>query len=187
MTLDTDVSAFDGPAGPSLRPATTFLTQPDLPEPSLSAPAAPAPTSSTWTCGNTKVTAAEDPYLLEPALGGADTATRTRTVWQVRVEEGVTATDCGDVAGFPARFERGAADGGGAAVVHEQRALRDPPGRRLPRPREPALPRRDPQRQRHGPDLQVVARQRLVRVRRRGASERGRYRHRPHPPAARRA
>ena len=47
------------------------------------------------------MTAAEDPYLLEPALGGADTATRTRTVWQVRVEEGVTATDCGDVAGFP--------------------------------------------------------------------------------------
>jgi hypothetical protein len=48
-----------------------------------------------------EVTSAEDPELLEPALGGADTATRTKTVWQVRVEEGVTATDCGDVQGFP--------------------------------------------------------------------------------------
>ncbi len=30
------------------------------------------------------VTAVEDPDLLEPALGGADTTTRTRIVWQVR-------------------------------------------------------------------------------------------------------
>ncbi|WP_328617046.1 DUF4815 domain-containing protein [Amycolatopsis sp. NBC_00355] len=32
------------------------------------------------------VTALEDPRLLEVALGGADTATRARTVWQVRVQ-----------------------------------------------------------------------------------------------------
>lgn len=32
------------------------------------------------------VTALEDPRLLEVALGGADTATRVRTVWQVRVQ-----------------------------------------------------------------------------------------------------
>jgi Family of unknown function (DUF6519) len=33
------------------------------------------------------VTAVEDPRLLEVALGGADTATRSRTVWQVKVEK----------------------------------------------------------------------------------------------------
>ncbi|TDV48771.1 DUF6519 domain-containing protein [Actinophytocola oryzae] len=33
------------------------------------------------------VTALEDPRLLEVALGGADTATRARTVWQVRVDK----------------------------------------------------------------------------------------------------
>lgn len=101
VTLDADVSAFDGPASPRLRPATTFLTQPDLPEPALAAPAADRTDLVYLDVWEHEVTAAEDPYLLEPALGGADTATRTRTVWQVRVEEGVTATDCGDVAGFP--------------------------------------------------------------------------------------
>ena len=33
------------------------------------------------------VTADEDPSLVEPALGGPDTTTRSRTVWQVRVEQ----------------------------------------------------------------------------------------------------
>ena len=43
------------------------------------------------------LTALDDPDILEVALGGPDTATRTRTVWQVRwanVEEGAT---CGSV------------------------------------------------------------------------------------------
>ena len=82
---------------------TTYLTQPDLPS--------PPPLTATPAAGRTdlvyleawerEVTSAEDPDLLEPALGGADTATRTKTVWQVRVQEGVTATDCSEVAGFP--------------------------------------------------------------------------------------
>ncbi|HEX2049888.1 MAG TPA: DUF6519 domain-containing protein [Actinomycetota bacterium] len=46
------------------------------------------------------VTALEEPDLREVALGGPDTATRTRTVWQVRAEEvGGTAT-CDDFAGW---------------------------------------------------------------------------------------
>ena len=101
VKLDSDVSAFNGPASPRLRPATTFLTQPDLPAPSLTAPAGARTDLVYLDVWEHEVTAVEDPYLLEPALGGADTATRTRTVWQVRVQEGVTATDCGDVAGFP--------------------------------------------------------------------------------------
>ncbi len=61
---------------------------------------------------------------------------------------------------LPARAERRASHRSGAPLVRRHRAVRDPAGRRLPRPREPALPRRDPQRERHRPDLQVVARQR---------------------------
>ena len=33
------------------------------------------------------LTALDDPEILEPALGGADTATRTKTVWQVKVQQ----------------------------------------------------------------------------------------------------
>ena len=49
-------------------------------------PATPArlgPTSPTSTSGSEHVTALEDPALREVALGGPDTATRSRTVWQV--------------------------------------------------------------------------------------------------------
>ncbi|HEX2202625.1 MAG TPA: DUF6519 domain-containing protein [Longimicrobium sp.] len=45
------------------------------------------------------VTALEDPRLRETALGGPDTATRTRTVWQVRalpLATGGVAPGCGD-------------------------------------------------------------------------------------------
>jgi len=50
------------------------------------------------------VSALEDPALLEPALGGPDTATRLQTVWQVRLLENVGAgVDCGtDVAAYDA-------------------------------------------------------------------------------------
>ncbi len=47
------------------------------------------------------VTPDEDPALLEPALGGPDTATRVQTVWQVRAEPlaagGGAAPQCSDV------------------------------------------------------------------------------------------
>jgi hypothetical protein len=103
LTVTPALGPVAAAPNPTLRPVTTYLTQPDLP--------APPPLTAIPAAGRTdlvyleawerEVTSAEDPDLLEPALGGADTATRTKTVWQVRVREGVTATDCGDVAGFP--------------------------------------------------------------------------------------
>ncbi|MFG1922717.1 DUF6519 domain-containing protein [Cryptosporangium sp. NPDC048952] len=42
------------------------------------------------------VTALEEPTLLEPALGGIDTGTRIRTVWQVRLEQRGKATATAD-------------------------------------------------------------------------------------------
>ncbi|MCB8984941.1 MAG: hypothetical protein H6659_14010 [Ardenticatenaceae bacterium] len=48
------------------------------------------------------VTAVEDPELIEPALGGADTTTRTQVVWQVRALPLAQAPEPGeDVAGWP--------------------------------------------------------------------------------------
>lgn len=62
----------------------TYLTQPFLPDP----PALPASGDAVvyldvW---EREVTYVENDELLDVALGGADTATRTQTVWQVRVE-----------------------------------------------------------------------------------------------------
>ena len=44
------------------------------------------------------VTALERPELREVALGGPDTATRSRTIWQVRLAPVDTEADCADVA-----------------------------------------------------------------------------------------
>jgi hypothetical protein len=85
LTLLADISAFAGKSGPQLRRITTYLTQPD----SLSA--APPPASGlalayldVW---ERAITALEDGAIRDPALGpasGPDTATRTKTVWQVK-------------------------------------------------------------------------------------------------------
>lgn len=63
-----------------------FSAQPDLP--SLGGPALPATDGlylaylEVW---DRHITALEDPQIRETALGGPDTTTRTRTVWQVRL------------------------------------------------------------------------------------------------------
>ncbi len=93
------------------------------------------------------LTATEREELREVALGGPDTATRTRTVWQaglVELDDAATAT-CADVAAAgPHDPPRGRlrARAVPAAVEHERvhRAAQ----RRLPAAREPALPGRDP-------------------------------------------
>jgi len=66
-----------------LSSATTYLTQPDLPSPP------PLPTTGTsivyldvW---ERTITALEDPQILEVALGGPATTTRTKTVWEVKL------------------------------------------------------------------------------------------------------
>jgi len=50
------------------------------------------------------LTGLEDGDLLEPALGGADTATRQQTVWQVKLEQQLTGlagdSRCADLVGF---------------------------------------------------------------------------------------
>jgi hypothetical protein len=94
LTLSSSASAFAGKTGPQLQRITTYLTQPDL--------VTPAPPPSTgfalayldvW---ERSITALEDPQIRELALGQAgsvDTATRTKTVWQVKLGPvGPTAT-----------------------------------------------------------------------------------------------
>jgi len=102
IKLATDASAFSGPANPRLRTATTYLTQPDDDSPTPPTAVAADRTDFVYLdVWEREVTASEDPALLEQALGGVDTATRSRTVWQVRVQENVAATTCADVAGWP--------------------------------------------------------------------------------------
>lgn len=103
LALDDDVSAFSGAANARLRTVLTYSTQPDFPQapPISAAPSAGRTDLVYLDAWEREVTANEDPELLEQALGGADTATRTQIVWQVRVQENVTAISCDDVAGFP--------------------------------------------------------------------------------------
>src|SRR6266508_1258727 len=44
------------------------------------------------------LTAVDDPELLEPALGGADTTTRLKVAWRIGVVEGVGISSCSDAA-----------------------------------------------------------------------------------------
>ncbi|MDR3415547.1 MAG: DUF6519 domain-containing protein [Nevskia sp.] len=83
LTLDTDVSSLRNAANGRLRRLTTYLTQPDLPN--------PAPLSSgkpryqlyldVW---ERAITYVEDDSIREVALNGPDTAARSRVVWQVK-------------------------------------------------------------------------------------------------------
>ncbi|MGE3783466.1 MAG: DUF6519 domain-containing protein, partial [Alphaproteobacteria bacterium] len=77
--------------------AATFLNQPFYPDP----PPLPAGDSVVFLdLWEREVTYIEDPALLDAALGGADTTTRTQTVWQLRA----TAVDdaaCGMPVGDP--------------------------------------------------------------------------------------
>jgi hypothetical protein len=78
----------------------SYLSQPFFPLPA----SAKAPSGSVvvyldvW---EREVTYVEEPSLLDVALGGADTATRTQTVWQLRAEKREPAA-CGVTVGEPA-------------------------------------------------------------------------------------
>lgn len=82
LTLSTPVQPLG--AGATLRPVGLYSAQPDL------SPAAPKLTAAgtqlayldVW---ERPITALEDPSIREVALGGAETATRTKTVWQVKL------------------------------------------------------------------------------------------------------
>jgi Family of unknown function (DUF6519)/Abnormal spindle-like microcephaly-assoc'd, ASPM-SPD-2-Hydin len=84
LTFGTNVSGLGSPnTNPQLQRITTYATQLDYP----SAPPVPASGTSlvyldVW---ERNITSLEDPHIQEIALGGPDTATRMKTVWQVKL------------------------------------------------------------------------------------------------------
>jgi DNA-binding beta-propeller fold protein YncE len=110
LTLYDDITEYQSGVAPVARRVMTYTTQPDYPHPEftgapaealLSPPSLPAtlvlPDGTyvvfvdVW---QRDITALDDPHLREVALGGPDTTTRLKTVWQVRllpVETGITS------------------------------------------------------------------------------------------------
>ncbi|HWT00746.1 MAG TPA: DUF6519 domain-containing protein [Pyrinomonadaceae bacterium] len=97
LSFDDDISAYHGSANPVVRRVVTYLSQPDLPKPPFSvqpggdpdAVAEIQPSSffsiaylHVW---EQHVTALDDSLIREKALGGPDTATRSKTVWQLEI------------------------------------------------------------------------------------------------------
>lgn len=109
LTVDGDLSAFQSSPPPALalRRITTFLTQPDFPNPGIENAASPPPVIASppgqlvlppgvylayldvW---HREVTAHDDPRIREVALGGPDTAARLKTTRQVRLIEVAAAS-----------------------------------------------------------------------------------------------
>jgi Family of unknown function (DUF6519) len=98
LTLASSIAAFQNAAAFKIRRLTTYLTQPDLPNPPFSAQPNPAlppvlelPSGAfliyvdVWP---RHLTAFDDDLIREKALGGPDTATRVKTVWQVKLWPG---------------------------------------------------------------------------------------------------
>jgi hypothetical protein len=96
LTFDANLPPYQDSEHPFLRRTTTYLTQPDQPAPQFETPPAPdAPVqlpSLNLPTGNylaylhvweQHVTALDDPLIREQALGGPDTTTRIKNVWQV--------------------------------------------------------------------------------------------------------
>ncbi len=84
----------DDPAGVAARPISPTCRAPGLAEPEGKGRFALY--LDVW---ERHVTADEDPALLESALGGPDTTTRSRTVWQVRVAPVPDGLACSDLRG----------------------------------------------------------------------------------------
>jgi hypothetical protein len=82
--------------------AASYLKQPFFPDP----PPLPAGDSVVYLdLWEREVTYIEDSSLLEPALGGVDTTTRTQSIWQLKVDARPGAT-CGMAVGSPASAGR---------------------------------------------------------------------------------
>jgi len=118
LTFASSIAAFASATGLTVRRLTTYLTQPDLPSAPYGVPPAPGQPPEldlpdgayllyldVW---RRHLTALDDDRIREKALGGPDTATRIKTVWQLKLwpSPGEAAplpagTDCGTpVAGF---------------------------------------------------------------------------------------
>ena len=73
----------------------TYATQPFWPDPTPLTSLAGSGVAylDVW---EREITALEDPALLDPALGGVDTATRTKTIWQVKIAVGANCNTAPD-------------------------------------------------------------------------------------------
>jgi hypothetical protein len=101
LTFASTIAAFQNAAAFEVRRLTTYLTQPDLPNPPFSSQPNPAlPPVLALPSGAFLVyvdvwprhlTALDDDLIREKALGGPDTATRVKTVWQVKLWPGPDA------------------------------------------------------------------------------------------------
>jgi hypothetical protein len=95
LSFDDAPPNFTPDQRPSLRRLTTYLTQPDLPTPAHVTSPAEYGTGELSLPGEyylaylrvrrQHVTALEDPHIREKALGGPDTTTRIKNVWQVEL------------------------------------------------------------------------------------------------------
>jgi Family of unknown function (DUF6519) len=80
----------------------SYRNQPFFPDPPLLTPGDAVVYLDLW---EREVTYIEDPALLEPALGGIDTTTRTQSIWQLKVDPRPGAT-CAMPVGAPASAGR---------------------------------------------------------------------------------
>jgi hypothetical protein len=99
ITFNNDVPVFQDHSKPSLRRITTYLSQPDfaqsLKNNPLETPATYLVYLDVW---ERHISYVEDedghnPSIREVALGGPDTATRARVIWQVKVHSVADAID----------------------------------------------------------------------------------------------
>ncbi len=68
------------------------------------------------------LTAVDDPELLEPALGGADTTTRLEVAWRIGVVEGVGISSCSDAASLLPQQPNGLMSAAALAVTRGPKA-----------------------------------------------------------------
>jgi hypothetical protein len=96
VTFDADVSSYRTSTNPRIRRVTTYTLQPDLPNPDFTKPATSPPGAEALDLVDGRylvyvkawhhdVDAIDDPHIKEVALGGPDTGTRLKTVWQVQL------------------------------------------------------------------------------------------------------
>ena len=133
--------------------AVPLAAQPDLP--GMELPSYPGRYIAYLDVWAEHVTMFERPELREVALGGPDTATRSRTIWQVRLVKPQQTPDGCPPEDPPFVPELPAGAAGPAARPREgagrrSRPLRDPGDGALPPAGEPAVPGGDPHRLRHG-------------------------------------
>jgi hypothetical protein len=97
---DLDIGAgrmyVDGVLCEQLDPNLSYLSQPDYPGAAL--PPNPGTYLVFLDVWKWHVTALEDPEIRETALGGRDTATRLKTVCQVKLQSVPVGSECADVA-----------------------------------------------------------------------------------------